>query len=228
MEFAVFGFLGKSCELELSMALIPNVVPSQGCDLMHMDRAVCAFGMPGELCTGLWDSAAGSRLRGDGLMCKMSTHRQLKCPTVTFNLFHFNITHWAFLTLCKNHFHRKFWERFIALCHENESLHGITFEQIKAQLEALELKKTYVLNPLAPEFIPRALRHQHSANPSKQQQSPPKVQSSGDACCQQLGGNLQKEHERFMEQAVCFKIASVQSDVNANSRGILSSRLVLP
>lgn len=72
-------------------------------------------------------------------------------------------------------FWRKFWERFIALCHDNESLHGITFDQIKAQLEALELKKTYVLNPLAPEFIPRALRQQHSSNPNKPQQSPPKV-----------------------------------------------------
>ncbi|XP_030064309.1 putative helicase with zinc finger domain isoform X1 [Microcaecilia unicolor] len=70
---------------------------------------------------------------------------------------------------------RKFWERFITICHENESLHGITFEQIKSQLEALELKKTYVLNPLAPEFIPRALRQQHSTNSSKQQQSPPKA-----------------------------------------------------
>ncbi|NXX91292.1 HELZ helicase, partial [Centropus bengalensis] len=78
------------------------------------------------------------------------------------------------IALCSIGRCRKFWERFIALCHENESLHGITFEQIKAQLEALELKKTYVLNPLAPEFIPRALRHQHAANTTKQQQSPPK------------------------------------------------------
>lgn len=95
---------------------------------------------------------------------------------------------------------RKFWEHFISICHENSSLHGITFEQIKAQLEALELKKTYVLNPLAPEFIPRALRplqghhsssqalhphhHPHSQHaqpasnkqgPQQQQQSPPKV-----------------------------------------------------
>lgn len=85
------------------------------------------------------------------------------------------IESYSFLLFLKTCFHRKFWERFIALCHENESLHGITFEQIKAQLEALELKKTYVLNPLAPEFIPRALRHQHSANATKQQQSPPKV-----------------------------------------------------
>lgn len=101
--------------------------------------------------------------------------------------------------------HRKFWEHFISICHENSSLHGITFEQIKSQLEALELKKTYVLNPLAPEFIPRALRpllghhasslslhplhHPHpqhvQASSSKQgpqqlqqQQSPPKVRFS--------------------------------------------------
>uniref|UniRef100_A0A452UYR1 Probable helicase with zinc finger domain n=1 Tax=Ursus maritimus TaxID=29073 RepID=A0A452UYR1_URSMA len=79
------------------------------------------------------------------------------------------------IALCSIGRCRKFWERFIALCHENNSLHGITFEQIKAQLEALELKKTYVLNPLAPEFIPRALRLQHSGNTNKLQQSPPKV-----------------------------------------------------
>ncbi|XP_029424236.1 probable helicase with zinc finger domain isoform X2 [Nannospalax galili] len=81
------------------------------------------------------------------------------------------------IALCSIGRCRKFWERFIALCHENHSLHGITFEQIKAQLEALELKKTYVLNPLAPEFIPRALRLQHSGSSSKQQQSPPKGKS---------------------------------------------------
>uniref|UniRef100_A0A452DPF4 Probable helicase with zinc finger domain n=1 Tax=Capra hircus TaxID=9925 RepID=A0A452DPF4_CAPHI len=81
------------------------------------------------------------------------------------------------IALCSIGRCRKFWERFIALCHENSSLHGITFEQIKAQLEALELKKTYVLNPLAPEFIPRALRAQHTGNTNKPQQSPPKGKS---------------------------------------------------
>ncbi|XP_064180340.1 probable helicase with zinc finger domain isoform X2 [Anguilla rostrata] len=78
------------------------------------------------------------------------------------------------IALCSVGRCRKFWERFISICHENSSLHGITFEQIKAQLEALELKKTYVLNPLAPEFIPRALRPQHPQGFSKQQGSPPK------------------------------------------------------
>ncbi|XP_041076271.1 probable helicase with zinc finger domain [Polyodon spathula] len=79
------------------------------------------------------------------------------------------------IALCSVGRCRKFWEQFIEICHENNSLHGITFEQIKAQLEALELKKTYVLNPLAPEFIPRALRQQHHpATSNKQQQSPPK------------------------------------------------------
>ncbi|XP_059989064.1 probable helicase with zinc finger domain isoform X1 [Lagenorhynchus albirostris] len=81
------------------------------------------------------------------------------------------------IALCSIGRCRKFWERFIALCHENNSLHGITFEQIKAQLEALELKKTYVLNPLAPEFIPRALRVQHTGNTNRLQQSPPKGKS---------------------------------------------------
>ncbi|RXN00894.1 putative helicase with zinc finger domain [Acipenser ruthenus] len=83
------------------------------------------------------------------------------------------------IALCSVGRCRKFWEQFIEICHENSSLHGITFEQIKAQLEALELKKTYVLNPLAPEFIPRALRQQQQQHPAtsikQQQQSPPKV-----------------------------------------------------
>uniref|UniRef100_A0A665V703 Probable helicase with zinc finger domain n=1 Tax=Echeneis naucrates TaxID=173247 RepID=A0A665V703_ECHNA len=79
------------------------------------------------------------------------------------------------IALCSVGRCRKFWEHFISICHENSSLHGITFEQIKAQLEALELKKTYVLNPLAPEFIPRALRPlQGHHSSSQQQQSPPK------------------------------------------------------
>uniref|UniRef100_A0AAR2K7A3 Probable helicase with zinc finger domain n=1 Tax=Pygocentrus nattereri TaxID=42514 RepID=A0AAR2K7A3_PYGNA len=79
------------------------------------------------------------------------------------------------IALCSVGRCRKFWETFISICHENSSLHGITFEQIKAQLEALELKKTYVLNPLAPEFIPRALRPQRPQGPGKHQHSPPKA-----------------------------------------------------
>uniref|UniRef100_A0A9J8AM03 Probable helicase with zinc finger domain n=2 Tax=Cyprinus carpio TaxID=7962 RepID=A0A9J8AM03_CYPCA len=79
------------------------------------------------------------------------------------------------IALCSVGRCRKFWETFISICHENHSLHGISFEQIKIQLEALELKKTYVLNPLAPEFIPRALRSQHPQGPGKHQHSPPKV-----------------------------------------------------
>uniref|UniRef100_A0A671KBS5 Probable helicase with zinc finger domain n=1 Tax=Sinocyclocheilus anshuiensis TaxID=1608454 RepID=A0A671KBS5_9TELE len=79
------------------------------------------------------------------------------------------------IALCSVGRCRKFWETFISICHENHSLHGITFEQIKIQLEALELKKTYVLNPLAPEFIPRALRSQHPQGPGKHQHSPPKA-----------------------------------------------------
>uniref|UniRef100_A0A3P8W3K7 Probable helicase with zinc finger domain n=1 Tax=Cynoglossus semilaevis TaxID=244447 RepID=A0A3P8W3K7_CYNSE len=84
------------------------------------------------------------------------------------------------IALCSVGRCRKFWEHFISICHENSSLHGITFEQIKAQLEALELKKTYVLNPLAPEFIPRALRPLQGHHSSNQQQSPPKVKCFND------------------------------------------------
>lgn len=50
---------------------------------------------------------------------------------------------------------RKVWERFIETCHQNKSLFGITWQSLKSQLDGVELRKTYVLNPLAPEFVPR-------------------------------------------------------------------------
>lgn len=50
---------------------------------------------------------------------------------------------------------RKVWERFIETCHQNKSLFGITWQSLKSQLDGVELRKIYVLNPLAPEFIPR-------------------------------------------------------------------------
>lgn len=51
---------------------------------------------------------------------------------------------------------RKVWERFLECCTENGSLFGITWSLLKAQMDGVEFKKTYVLNPLAPEFVPRA------------------------------------------------------------------------
>ncbi|XP_066992775.2 probable helicase with zinc finger domain isoform X2 [Anabrus simplex] len=56
---------------------------------------------------------------------------------------------------------RKVWERFIEICNQNKSLFGITWSYLRSQLDGVELKKTYVLNPLAPEFIPR----QHQGEP---------------------------------------------------------------
>lgn len=53
---------------------------------------------------------------------------------------------------------RKVWERFIETCNQNKSLFGITWQSLKSQLDGVELRKTYVLNPLAPEFIPRSLQ----------------------------------------------------------------------
>lgn len=53
---------------------------------------------------------------------------------------------------------RKVWERFINICNDNKSLFGITWTLLRSQLDGVELKKTYTLNPLAPEFVPRALQ----------------------------------------------------------------------
>ena len=57
---------------------------------------------------------------------------------------------------------RKMWERFVEVCHAHHSLFGVTWSSLRAMLDGVELKKTYVLNPLAPEFVPRAKRYRDS------------------------------------------------------------------
>ncbi|XP_022187469.2 probable helicase with zinc finger domain [Nilaparvata lugens] len=53
---------------------------------------------------------------------------------------------------------RKVWERFIDICNTNNSLYGIKWSYLKSLLDGVELKKTYTLNPLAPEFVPRQMQ----------------------------------------------------------------------
>lgn len=53
---------------------------------------------------------------------------------------------------------RKVWERFIEICDEHKSLFGLTWSNLRSQLDGVEMKRGYVLNPLAPEFVPRALQ----------------------------------------------------------------------
>jgi hypothetical protein len=51
------------------------------------------------------------------------------------------------------------------VCNDNGSFHGMTWTHLRAQLDGVELKKIYNLNPLAPEFIPNRLRHGNIAPP---------------------------------------------------------------
>jgi len=50
---------------------------------------------------------------------------------------------------------RKLWESFLQICADKKSFHGFNHELLKSHLEAIELKKIYGLNPLAPEFVPK-------------------------------------------------------------------------
>ena len=59
----------------------------------------------------------------------------------------------VFLGKCK-----RLWERFIDSARRHKSLFGTTWTALRVMLNSCELKKTYVLNPLAPEFVPRARR----------------------------------------------------------------------
>ena len=53
---------------------------------------------------------------------------------------------------------RRLWERFIDTSNKNSSLFGTPWDNLLLMLKQCELGKPYVLNPLAPEFIPRAAR----------------------------------------------------------------------
>ncbi|XP_014771741.1 probable helicase with zinc finger domain [Octopus bimaculoides] len=54
---------------------------------------------------------------------------------------------------------RKIWEHLLEAATKNGSLIGMSWSQLRGQLDGAEIKKTYVLNPLAPEFVPsRQLR----------------------------------------------------------------------
>ncbi|XP_014248250.1 probable helicase with zinc finger domain isoform X2 [Cimex lectularius] len=62
------------------------------------------------------------------------------------------------IALCSIGRCRKVWERFIEICDRNGSLFGIKWSYLRSQLDGVELKRVYTLNPLAPEFIPRQYR----------------------------------------------------------------------
>ncbi|XP_052069643.1 probable helicase with zinc finger domain [Mytilus californianus] len=69
------------------------------------------------------------------------------------------------LSLCLVGKCRKVWECYLEECKENGSFYGMPWDAFKAQIEAAERRKTYVLNPLAPEFVPNRLYHpQHGEN----------------------------------------------------------------
>lgn len=79
---------------------------------------------------------------------------------------------------------RKVWERFIEICNQNKSLFGITWSLLRSQLDGVELKKTWVLNPLAPEFVPRALQaeaylREQQMHVQQQQVYPPHILPHG-------------------------------------------------
>lgn len=54
---------------------------------------------------------------------------------------------------------RKLWEKFIHTCYKEKSLFGITWDSLRSQLDSMELKKNFILNPLAPEFVPGRMYH---------------------------------------------------------------------
>ena len=45
------------------------------------------------------------------------------------------------------------------MCNDHNSFFGMTWPHLKSLLNNVEMTKTYILNPLAPEFIPKSFPH---------------------------------------------------------------------
>lgn len=100
------------------------------------------------------------------------------------------------------HVYRKLWLRFIETCRDHNSLYGISWMQLRAHLDALEMKKLYGLNPMAPEFVPKVLRSSQSSRTSATALSPSLFMST-----QQYSTGL---------PPFCLPPPSTASSVNAN------------
>lgn len=66
------------------------------------------------------------------------------------------------IALCSVGKCRKLWEKFLEISSQHDSLLGMKWLELRGMLDRVELKKTYVLNPFAPEFIPRHRRHREA------------------------------------------------------------------
>ena len=55
------------------------------------------------------------------------------------------------------HFFSKVWEYYLEVCNDHNSFFGMTWPHLKSLLNNVEMTKTYILNPLAPEFIPKSI-----------------------------------------------------------------------
>ncbi len=73
---------------------------------------------------------------------------------------------------------RKLWQRFIEACRDQNSLFGISWMQLRSHLDALEMKKLYGLNPMAPEFVPKVIRAGQSSRAAGSSYSPSLIMST--------------------------------------------------
>ncbi|QQP40187.1 Uncharacterized protein FKW44_014159 [Caligus rogercresseyi] len=51
------------------------------------------------------------------------------------------------------------WEKFMEKANKGNSFFGLTYQALRAMLDNVDYKKTYVLNPYAPVFVPRYAKH---------------------------------------------------------------------
>ena len=58
---------------------------------------------------------------------------------------------------CDYDCYSKVWEYYLEVCNDNNSFFGMTWPHLRSLLNNVEMTKTYNLNPLAPEFIPKSI-----------------------------------------------------------------------
>lgn len=119
------------------------------------------------------------------------------------------------VSLCSMGKCRKLWEKFIRICYDNDSLYGISWQTLQTQLDGLELKKTYMLNPLAPEFIPRRMRMKALAPSSISSSSSSTNSNVANGCSGFFG--TPPPPQNYGNQAIappCYPNSNVNSNSN--------------
>ncbi len=93
---------------------------------------------------------------------------------------------------------RRLWERLVESASLNNSLFGLTWQELRVMLDGVELKKSYVLNPLAQEFVPKLAAAARRFQKEPFHVPPPPQAATANIHQQQLQAGLRQQQQQHL------------------------------